>query len=45
MSLRENDQVLLIFTSQRIESNVTASDVLVMCNFSMFFLKISATCL
>lgn len=42
MSWRENDQVLLMFASQRVDSNVTASDIPVVCNFLMSFLKISA---
>ena len=32
LSLRENDQVLLMSASRRIESNVTASDMPVLCD-------------
>ena len=33
MSLRENDRVLLMFASQRLESTVTVNDIPVMYNF------------
>ena len=32
LSLRENDQVLLMFASQRVESSVKAGDMPVVCN-------------
>lgn len=32
-SLRENEQVLVLFTSLRMENNVAASDISVVCEF------------
>ena len=36
MSLRENDQVLLMVAYQGVDSNVTARDMPVVCNFLMY---------
>lgn len=43
MSLRENNQVLLMFSSWRVDSSVTTIGMPVVCNVLMFFLKISVT--
>lgn len=39
MSLREYDQVLVIFASLRIESNIMASVMLMVCEFPDIFLE------
>lgn len=43
MSLREHDQVLVIFASLRMESDVVASDIHVECEFLDGFLRIFVT--
>lgn len=40
ISLRENDQVLMMFASLKMENDVATSDMPVVCEFLMFFLKI-----
>lgn len=37
MSLRKNDQVLVMFTSLRIENNVASSDIPLVCEFPNVF--------
>lgn len=40
ISLRNNDRVLVMFASLRVENDVAASDMSVVCEFLMLFLKI-----
>lgn len=44
MSMRENDQVLVMFTSLRVENDVRASEMSVVCEFPDIFLNIFVTC-
>lgn len=44
MSLRENDQVLVMFSSLRVESDVGASCMPVVCKFLDIFLWMFVTC-
>lgn len=45
MFFRENEQVLVVFASLRVENDVAASDILVVCEVLNTFMKIFVTCL